>query len=156
MSLLSFPGEQGLSCRSSGCRAPAFQEAKMLNRTSSSWDEGGYPPIAHKWGEKGLVWVRAPKILHGTRTTHIWVVPNALTLPVLRVSSRNKGIVQREQATSESHYKPFSLISRLSPPALCFCSYPASWLSLAFLEQRLHGTILAQNKNAALSGKLGS
>lgn len=135
--LPSFSGKH-LSYRLSGGRSPEFQEAKMLNRISISWDKGEYPPIAHKRGEKGLVWVRA------------------LPLPVPRVSSRNKGIIQREQAASESHSKPLAVIIWLFPPALCFRSYPTLWLSLAFLNQRLHATVLAQNKNAASSGKLGS
>lgn len=36
----------------SGCRATAFQETKLLNRTSSTWGEGWYPPISRKWGER--------------------------------------------------------------------------------------------------------
>lgn len=91
----------------------------MLDRTSSCWNEGGYPPIAHKWGERGLVWVRAPKIiLHRTRTTHTWVVPNALTLPVRKASARNKGILSFRESRlhlspTPNHYLPSSGYSHL-------------------------------------------
>lgn len=54
------------------------------------------------------------------------------------------------------HYKLLSLMVWPVPPALCFCSYPSHWLSLAFLNQRPCGTLLAQTKDAGSSRKLGS
>lgn len=54
------------------------------------------------------------------------------------------------------HYKLLSLMVWPAPPALCFCSYPSHWLSLAFVNQRPCGTLLAQTKDAGSSRKLGS
>lgn len=38
--------------------------------------------------------------------------------------------------TCSYHYKLLCLMIWLALPALCFCSYPSHWLSLAFLNQR--------------------
>lgn len=91
------------------------------------------------------------------------MIPTAMTLLVTTESSRNKGIIQirKQAASSEPSITSFPghmilMIWPAPPSALCFCLHPSPWLSLAFLNQRQCGTILAQSKNAGSAGKLGS